>query len=166
MEGIRKGTSRAPSPTRVRWKWYDAIVGAIHESPVSPSNHTTIPPRIARILPPIPRVRTAPRPPCAKEAVSKADWRIVLLKSRHFPAVQIAPCRGRSFLAPTRKEPKNRLRGGASNVVYPPWAEIEAYYPDPKAPSPDNPSRRCASVKGSMVCFHRRGGYQPPVSVR
>ena len=27
------GTSRAPSPTRVRWKWYDAIVGAIHESP-------------------------------------------------------------------------------------------------------------------------------------
>ena len=33
MEGIRNGTSRAPSPTRVRWKWYDAIVGAIHESP-------------------------------------------------------------------------------------------------------------------------------------
>ena len=23
----------APSPTRVRGKWYDAIVGAIHESP-------------------------------------------------------------------------------------------------------------------------------------
>ena len=77
------------------------------------------------------RVRTVLRPPCVKEAVSEADWRIVLLKSRHFPVFQIAPCRGRYFLAPTRKYPKNRLRGGASNVVYPPWAEIEAYYPAP-----------------------------------
>ena len=35
MEDIQNGTSRAPSPTRVRWKWYDAIVGAIHESPAN-----------------------------------------------------------------------------------------------------------------------------------
>ena len=50
---------------------------------------------------------------------------------------KIAPCRGRHFLVPTRKYPKNRLRGGALSVVYPPLAKIGAYYPDPKAPSPE-----------------------------
>ena len=54
MEGIRKGTSRAPSPTRVRWKWYDAIVGRAAErsgssiSMIAGGNHTLIPSSIAR----------------------------------------------------------------------------------------------------------------------
>ena len=52
-----------------------------------------------------------------------------------------------------KKVPKEPTRGGASNVVYPPWAEIEAYYPDPKAPSPGYPSRRCAVVEGSIICI-------------
>ena len=64
------------------------------------------------------RVRTVPRPPCAKEAVSEADWRIVLLKSRHFPVFQIAPCRGRSFLvrqeSTQRTDPGRRLKCGLS----------------------------------------------------
>ena len=54
------------------------------------------------------RVRTVLRPPCVKEAVSEADWRIVLLKSRHFPVFQIAPCRGRYFLVRQERKPKNR----------------------------------------------------------
>ena len=45
-----------------------------------------------------------------------------------------APCRGRHFLVPTRKYPKNRLRGGAISVVYPPWAEIGRITPTPKRP--------------------------------
>ena len=39
MEGIRKGTSRAPSPTRVRWKWYDVIVGAAICRPPTPDHN-------------------------------------------------------------------------------------------------------------------------------
>ena len=37
--GIRKGTSRAPSPTRVRWKWYDVIVGAAICRPPTPDHN-------------------------------------------------------------------------------------------------------------------------------
>ena len=59
-----------------------------------------------------------------------------------------------------KKVPKEPTRGGASNVVYPPLAEIEAYYPDPNAPSPEYPSRRCASVTRSKVWFYRRGVLQ------
>ena len=70
--------------------------------------------------PPFPRVRTVPRPPCAKEAVSEADWRIVLLKSRHFPVFQIAPCRGRYFLvrqeSTQRTDPGRRFKCGLSTV--------------------------------------------------
>ena len=65
------------------------------------------------------RVRTVPRPPCAKGAVSEADWRIVLLKSRHFPVFQIAPCRGRYFLvrqeSTQRTDPGRRFKCGLSN---------------------------------------------------
>ena len=82
------------------------------------------------------------------------------MKSYPVARLKIAPCRGRHFLVPTRKYPKNRLRGGAISVVYPPLAEIRAYYPDHKAPSPDNPSRRCASVERSEVWFYRRGVLQ------
>ena len=39
MVGIRKGTSRAPSPTRVRWKWYDVIVGAAICRPPTPDHN-------------------------------------------------------------------------------------------------------------------------------
>ena len=52
-----------------------------------------------------------------------------------------------------KKVPKEPTRGGALNVVYPTKAEIEAYYPDPKAPSPGYPSRRCASVERSVDYF-------------
>ena len=81
------------------------------------------------------------------------DGGIATLEMNSVSNVQTAPCRGRHFLVPTRKYPKNRLRGGALSVVYPPLAKIGAYYPDPKAPSPDNPSRRCAEVKRSEVWF-------------
>ena len=63
---------------------------------------------------------------------------------------RLLPAWGGTFLF-GKKVPKEPTRGGASNVVYPPWAEIEPYYPDPKAPSPGYPSRRCASVTRSEV---------------
>ena len=115
--------------------------------------------------------RTYPDPPGSHRTHAspcQGRWLFVWAKSRRgsqtFPISYMAPCRGRSFLAPTRKEPKNRLRGGASNVVYLTKAVIDTHYPDPKAPSPGYPSRRCASVERSEVWFYRRGGYQPPVS--
>ena len=69
---------------------------------------------------------------------------------KHFQFLTWLPAGGGTFLF-GKKVPKEPTRGGASNVVYPPWAEIEAYYPDPKAPSPGYPSRRCASVTRSEV---------------
>ena len=52
-----------------------------------------------------------------------------------------------------KKVPKEPTRGGASNVVYLTKAVIDTHYPDPKAPSPEYPSRRCASVTRSVVYF-------------
>ena len=59
-----------------------------------------------------------------------------------------------------KKVPKEPTRGGASNVVYLTKAVIETHYPDPKAPSPGYPSRRCAAVTRSQVWFYRRGVLQ------
>ena len=84
-----------------------------HRSPACTLPSPTAP---ANIL----RVRSQARPPCAKEAVSEADWRIVLLKSRHFPVFQIAPCRGRYFLvrqeSTQRTDPGRRFKCGLSTV--------------------------------------------------
>ena len=59
-----------------------------------------------------------------------------------FSNLCMAPCRGRYFLIPIRKYPKNRLRGGALSEVYPTADLVVPVFPDLKAPSPDNPSRR------------------------
>ena len=52
-----------------------------------------------------------------------------------------------------KKVPKEPTRGGASNVVYLTKVAIDIHYPDPKAPSPGYPSRRCAEVKRSEGWF-------------
>ena len=129
---------------------------------IAGGNHTLIPSSIARPQS-SPLRHTSPVPPGSQRthaSPGQGRWLFVWAKSRRgsqtFPNSYMAPCRGRSFLATTRKEPKNRLRGGAISVVYPPLAQIETHYPDPKAPSPGYPSRRCASVTRSVVLFYRR----------
>ena len=68
-------------------------------------------------------------------------------------SVQMVPCRGRSFLATTRKEPKNRLRGGALNVVYPPWAAIGRITPTPKRPPLGTPPAAARQLNAQRSGF-------------
>ena len=71
---------------------------------------------------------------------------------KHFRFLTWHPAGGGTFLF-GKKVPKEPTRGGASNVVYPPWAEIETYYPDPKAPSPETAPAAARQLKAQWSVF-------------
>ena len=66
------------------------------------------------------------------------DKSLVFVRAIHESPV---PCRGRYFLMPIRKYPKNRLRGGADREIYPTACVVAPLYPDFEPPSPEIPSR-------------------------
>ena len=118
-----------------------------------------LPPLPSQILypptapPPFPRVCTVPRPPCAKEAVSEADWRIVLLKSRHFPVFQIAPCRGAVLSCSARKYPKNRPGEALQMWSIHHWQKSKRITPTPKRPPLGTPPAAARQLNAQRSGF-------------